>query len=61
MRQSACLMINPDTVNNFASFFNSMPVVRVSDSVMDQQKASYLSWLELDLVLSAAFHSGFNL
>ena len=28
MRQSACLVFNPITVNNFASFFNCMPVGR---------------------------------
>ena len=26
MRQSACLVFNPITVNNFASLFNCMPV-----------------------------------
>ena len=34
MRQSACLVINPITVDNFASLFNCTPVDRVSDSVM---------------------------
>ena len=34
MRQSACLMFNPITVNNFASLFNSTPVGRASDSMM---------------------------
>ena len=32
MRQSACLVLNPITVNNFASLFNCAPVGRVSDS-----------------------------
>ena len=31
MRQSACLVINPITVNNFATLFNCMPVDRASD------------------------------
>ena len=31
MRQSACLVINPITVNNFAALFNCTPVDRVSD------------------------------
>ena len=31
MRQSACLVLNPITVNNFASLFNCMPVGRASD------------------------------
>ena len=34
MRQSACLVFNPITVNNFASLFNCTPVGRVSDSMM---------------------------
>ena len=27
MRQDACLVFNPIMVNNYAAFFNSMPVV----------------------------------
>ena len=34
MRQSACLVINPITVNNSAALFNCAPVERVSDSMM---------------------------
>ena len=34
MRQSACLVINPITVDSFASLFNCMPVGRASDSMM---------------------------
>ena len=34
MRQSACLVFDPITVNNSASLFNCMPVVRASDSMM---------------------------
>ena len=34
MRQSACLVFNPITVNNFASLFNCMPVGWASDSMM---------------------------
>ena len=34
MRQSACLVFNPITVNNFASLFNCTPVARVSDSMI---------------------------
>ena len=33
MRQSACLVFNPTTVNNFASFSNCTPVGRASDSI----------------------------
>ena len=34
MRQSACLVFNPITVNNFASLFNCTPVGRTSDSMV---------------------------
>ena len=34
MRQSACVVFNPITVNNFASLFNCTPVGRASDSMM---------------------------
>ena len=34
MRQSACLVFNPITVNNFAFLFNCTPVGRASDSMM---------------------------
>ena len=34
MRQFACLVFNPITVNNFASLFNCTPVGRASDSMM---------------------------
>ena len=33
MRQSACLVFNPITVNNFASILNYTPVGRASDSM----------------------------
>ena len=34
MRQSACIVINPITVDNFAVLFNCTPVDRSSDSKM---------------------------
>ena len=34
MRQSACLIFNPMTVDNYAAFFNCTPVGRASDSTM---------------------------
>ena len=34
MRQSACLVINQITVDNFAALFNCTPADRVSDSMM---------------------------
>ena len=34
MRQSACLVINRMTVDNFVALFNCTPVDRASDSMM---------------------------
>ena len=34
MRQSACLVIDPMTVDNFAALFNCTPVEWASDSMM---------------------------
>ena len=34
MRHSACLVINPITVDKFAALFNCTPVDRASDSMM---------------------------
>ena len=34
MRQSACLVINPITVDGYVALFNCTPVDRVSDSMM---------------------------
>ena len=34
MRQSACLVISPITVDNFAALFNCTTVDRASDSMM---------------------------
>ena len=34
MRQSACLVFNPIMVDNYATFFNCLPVGRESDSMM---------------------------
>ena len=49
MRQSACLVFNPITVNNFASLFNCTPVGRASDSMMARHKAIHFSWLGPEL------------
>ena len=35
IRQSACLVINPITVDNFAALFSCMALDRASDSMMD--------------------------
>ena len=63
MRQSACLVINPITVDNFAYPFNCTPVGRASDSMMGLTLSVliYLSWLELDLFLSVAWSFGIQL
>ena len=34
MRQSACLVVNPITVDTFAALFNCTPVEQASDSMM---------------------------
>ena len=34
MRQNACLVVNPITVNNFAALFNCTPAGRASDLMM---------------------------
>ena len=39
MRQSACLVFNPITVDNYATFFICKPVGRASHSMMAQHKA----------------------
>ena len=56
MQQSACLVINPITVDSFASLFNCTPVGRATDSMMGPTESLliYLSWLGLDLILSVA-------
>ena len=33
-RQSACLVLNPIMVDNYAAFFNCTPVGRASDAMM---------------------------
>ena len=38
MRQSACLVINPITVDGYAALFNCTPVDRASDSMMAPTK-----------------------
>ena len=43
--QSACLVFNQITVDNFAALFNCTPVYRASDSLMVRPKAIHFSWL----------------
>ena len=44
MRQSACLVINPITVDNFAALIHCTPVERASDSMMAVLTAFHFSW-----------------
>ena len=60
MRQSACLVFNPITVNNFASLFKCTPVGRASDSMMAQHKAIYFSWFGPELFCLLLGPPGFN-
>ena len=48
MRQTACLVVNPITVNNFADLFNCTPVGRASDLMMAPAKSFKLNWLGPD-------------
>ena len=52
MRQSANLVLNPTTVNNFASLFNCTPVGRTSDSINEN--------LEIKLFILVGFGPGFS-
>ena len=49
MRQSACLVINPITVDGYAALFNCTPVDRASDSMMARPKAIHFSWFGPEL------------
>ena len=53
MQQSACLVINPITVDGFAALFNCTPVDRASDSI-------HFSWLGPELS-SVAWSTGAQL
>ena len=57
MRQSACLGINPITVDGNATIFNFTPVDRASDSMMARPKAINFSWLGPELS-SVAWSTG---
>ena len=45
MPQCECLVINPVTVDGYATLFNCTPVDRASDSMMALPKAIHFSWL----------------
>ena len=48
MRQTACFVVNPITVKNFADLFNCTPVGRALDLMMAPEYSFRLSWLGLD-------------
>ena len=58
MRQSACLVFNPITVDSYAAFFNCTPVGRASDSMMARLKAIHFSWLGPELLVCCLAHRG---
>ena len=60
MLQSACLALNPITVNNYTSLLNCMPVGRALDSMMAQHKAIYFSWLGTELFRLLLGPQGYN-
>ena len=45
MRESACLVINPITVDGFVALFHCTPVDRASDSMMARAKSIHFSSL----------------
>ena len=58
MRQSACLVINPIMVDDFAALFIYMPVDRASDSLMARPKAIHFSWLGPEHFVCCLVHRG---
>ena len=60
MRQSACLVINPITVDGYDALFNCTPVDRASDSMMARPKAIHFSCLGPELS-SIAWSTGAKL
>ena len=59
MRQTACLLVNPINVNNFAALFYWTPVGLASDLIMASALHFQSSWLGLDhmsLVGSTVFN-----
>ena len=58
MRQSARLVFNPITVNNFASLFNCTAMGRASDSMMARHKAIYFGWFGPELFCQCLAHRG---
>ena len=60
MRQSACLVLNPITVSNFASLFNCTPVGGRQTQWWPRHKAINFSWLGPELFCLLLGRPGFN-
>ena len=58
MRQSACLVFNPITINNFDSLFNCTPVGRASDNDGPDIKLFILVGLGRSLFVCCLAHRG---
>ena len=58
MRQSACLSFNLIIVDNYAAFFNCLPVGRASDSMMARHKAILFSSLGPGFLVCCLAHRG---
>ena len=58
MRQSACLVINPITVDGYAALFNCTPVDRASDSMRARPKAIHFSWFGNGAFVCCLVHRG---
>ena len=58
MRQSACLVINPVTVDGYATLFNCMPVDRASDSMMAPTKSYSFYLVEIGTFICCLVHRG---
>ena len=56
--QSACLVINPIAVYNFAALFNCTQVDRASDSMIARPKAIHFSLLGPELFVCCVVHRG---
>ena len=58
LRQSACLVINPITVDNFAALFNCTPVDRASDSILPDRKLFILAGWNRSSFVCCLVHQG---
>ena len=58
MRQYACIVINPITVDNCVAFFNSTSVDRASDPMMTSIKAIHFKCLDRSSFVCLLVHWG---